>query len=83
MAWTIEQPKKESNFLDLTIMINNNNHIVHKTYEKSLNFHNYLPINSAHPPGTFKSLVVGLIRDWLMNSNTKDYINKQQNLLKD
>ena len=77
MTWTVEQPKKEANFLDLTIMINNNNHIVHKTYEKPLNLHNYLPINSAHPPGTFKSLVVGFIRRyWLMNSNSKDYIKQ-------
>ena len=41
MTWRVEQPKKEANFLDLTIMINNNNHIVHKTYDKTLSLHNY------------------------------------------
>ena len=30
MTWTVEQPKKETNCLDLTIEINNKNHIVHK-----------------------------------------------------
>ena len=77
MTWTVEKPKKETHFLDLTIKINDKNFITHKTYEKPLNLHNYLPTNSAHPPGTFKSLVVGFIRRyWLMNSETKDFINQ-------
>ena len=77
MTWTIEQPKKETNFLDLTITIQDTKEITHKTYEKPLNLHNYLPTNSAHPPGTFKSLIVGFIRRyWLMNSNINDYINQ-------
>ena len=74
MSWTVKTPKKETNFLNLSIIINKNNHITHKTYKKPLNLHNYLPVNSAHQPGTFKSLVVGFIRRyWLMNSNIKDF----------
>ena len=77
MTWTMEKPKKETHFLDLTIKINEKNKITHKTYEKPLNLHHYLPTNSAHPPGTFKSLVVGFLRRyWLMNSDTKNYINQ-------
>ena len=49
----------------------------HKTYKKPLNLHNYLPTNSAHLLGTFKSLVIGFLRRyWLMNSDTKKYINQ-------
>ena len=62
MIWTVEHPKNETNFLDVTITINKDNPITHKTYENPLNLHNYLPTNSAHPSDTFKSLVVFFLR---------------------
>ena len=48
-----------------------------KTIKKSLYLHNYLPLSSAHPPGTFKNMVVGFIqRYWLMNSQRLDFIKQ-------
>ena len=77
MTWTIEQPKKETNLLDLIIIIHNTKGITHKINEKNCNLHNYLPTNSAHPACTFKSLIVGFIRRYrLVNSTATDYINQ-------
>ena len=77
MNWSVETPSNNTNFLDITVTINNKNHLIHKTYEKPLNPHNYLSIYSAHVPGTFKSLIIGFSRrDWLMNSDKKDFTNQ-------
>ena len=77
MNWSVDKPSNKTNFLDLTITINNKSHLTHKTYEKPLNLHNYLSKHSAHPPGTFKSLIVGFFRRyWLMNSEEKDFVNQ-------
>ena len=48
-----------------------------KTYEKPNNLHLYVPANSAHPTGTMKSLITGMIRRyWLQNTNKNDFIKQ-------
>ena len=79
LHWEVYKPSKTVDFLDITIQITNNYDITTKTFEKELNLHNYLPSNSAHPPGTPKSLIIGfLTRYWIQNTKRRDYINQVQ-----
>ena len=79
LHWEVSKPSKTVDFLDITIQITNNYDITTKTFEKELNLHNYLPSNSAHPPGTPKSLIIGfLTRYWIQNTKRRDYINQVQ-----
>lgn len=79
LNWEVSKPLKTVNFLDITIQITNNYDIITKTFEKELNLHNYLPANSAHPPGTPKSLIIGfLTRYWIQNTKREDFIKQVQ-----
>ena len=77
LEWETENPSKQTNFLDLTIKFDKNGKLFTKTFEKQNNLHLYVPANSAHPTGTLKSLVMGMIRRyWLQNTNKTDFIKQ-------
>ena len=45
-----------------------------KTHQKELNLYLYIPPHSAHPPGTLRSLIHGLLRKyWIQNTNPSDF----------
>ncbi len=50
-----------------------------KTHQKELNLYLYIPPHSAHPPGTLRSLIHGLLRKyWIQNTNPSDFRNITQ-----
>jgi hypothetical protein len=57
MTWTVEEPSKSINFLDLTITVEKDGSFTTKTYVKARNLHLYIPPASAHPKGVLKSLI--------------------------
>ena len=45
-----------------------------KTFQKPNNLYLYLPPHSAHPPGTVRSLIFGLLKKyWLQNTDPDDF----------
>ena len=75
LKWTVERPSTTVDFLDVTININKKTgKIVTKSYQKPMNLHLYLPSASAHPPGSYKGLIIGTLRRyWLQNTKTTNY----------
>jgi hypothetical protein len=68
LQWIVNEPSKNTVFLDLNISINQSA-IQTSTYQKSLNLYLYIPPRSAHPPSCLKGLISGeLRRYWLQNS---------------
>ena len=81
LRWEVEKRSKEIDFLDLTISINEKNHIMTKTYRKPQNIYQYIPQRSAHPPGVGRAIIFGCTRRYrLQNSLREDYL-EQINLL--
>ena len=73
-TWTVDDPCKEVNFLDLNINVDHKGLITTKTFQKKMNFYLYIPPYSAHPPGLFKSIIYSTIRRyWIQNSIWKDF----------
>lgn len=63
-----KKPNKNIDFLDLTILVQNNGMIITKTYQKSMNLHLYLLPHSSYPPKLFKSIIYSTIQKyWLKN----------------
>ena len=74
LVWNTERLSKQSNFLDLTITIENDGSISTRTYQKPMNLFLYIPANSAHPPGQLQSLIYGLMKTYLhQNSKWSDF----------
>ncbi len=72
LEWVIEEPSKETIFLDLTLNLQNSR-IYTRTYQKEMNLYLYIPAHSAHPPSCLNGLISGeMFRYWLQNS-TKDF----------
>jgi hypothetical protein len=79
LQWESSGLSKSTNFLDLTISINNDGTLYTKTYQKPTNLHLYIPPNSAHPPGVLKSIIYGnLRRYWLQNTRITDFMEITQ-----
>ena len=75
LEWVVDVPKREQDFLDLTLSIRNGE--VHsRTYQKWMNLYLYIPPHSAHPSSCLKGLIFGiLIRYWQQNTDTKDFVD--------
>ena len=74
LTWKTTDLSKTTDFLDLTITIDNEGHITTKTFQKKMNLYLYLPHHSAHPPGMLRSLLIGCLRRyWLQNSDFDDF----------
>jgi hypothetical protein len=58
LEWVIEEPSKETNFLDLNLNLQYSR-IYTKTYQKEMNLYLYIPAHSAHPPSCLKGLMSG------------------------
>jgi hypothetical protein len=75
LEWEAEPPKREVNFLDLTIRIEADGNLTFKTYVKPQNLFLYIPLQSAHPKGVLKSLIHGRLQNYAMqNSLRADFI---------
>ena len=75
LNWDIEEPSTTTDFLDLTLSIDNDGLVTTKTFQKDMNLFLYIPPNSAHPPGMIKSLIYGLLRTYkLQNTYHKDFL---------
>ena len=76
LDWTVEKPSKTTDFLDLTILIENNGAISTKTFIKPMCLHLYIPPASAHPKGVLKSLIFGNIRRyWNQCTYERDFLH--------
>jgi len=68
LEWLTEEPSKQTNFLNLTIHLQQNK-ITTSTYQKELNLYLYIPPLSAHPSSCFKGLINGeIFKYWTQNS---------------
>jgi hypothetical protein len=75
LKWKIEERCKETNFLDMTIIITNNGKIKTKPYQKEMNLYLYIPPSSAHPAGMIKGLIYSAIRRYKrQNTDRKDFV---------
>ena len=73
LRWEFEELSESVNFLDLTITIKHNR-ITTRTFQKALNLYQYIPPNSAHPPGMMEGIIYGLMRNYRrQNTTTQDY----------
>jgi hypothetical protein len=61
LRWDFSELSSTVNFLDLTISISIDNHIITDLFEKPLNLHLYLPPASLHPPGVLNGLTKGAL----------------------
>lgn len=62
LEWVISDRTRQVNFLDITVMLQEDGQTTTRLYEKALNLYLYLPPHSAHPPGVLKGLVCGMIK---------------------
>ena len=75
LRWTINEPAKTAIFLDLTITIEDSR-IITRTYQKPMNLFLYLPGPSAHPHGTIKGTIYGMLRRYRQhNTYYADYLH--------
>lgn len=73
LEWECTKLSESVDFLDLTITIVNGK-IEFKTYQKPLNLYQYIPPQSAHPPGMLKGLIIGNVgRYYIQNTHLEDY----------
>jgi len=73
LTWECDEPSTSVDFLDLTVEIRDGSFIT-KTYQKPMNLYQYIPPNSAHPPGMIKGMIYGILRQYyLQNSKLEDY----------
>ena len=80
LTWKINNRSDSVTFLDVNITIRDNA-LSYTMSEKAENFHLYLPVRSAHPPGVLQGLVSGYIyRARLLCSDIKDTNQKIQDL---
>jgi hypothetical protein len=69
LTWSIKEPSKQVNFLDLIINLDKST-ISFSTYKKPLNLYLYIPPLSAHPNSCLKGLIKGeLQRYWTLNNH--------------
>jgi hypothetical protein len=74
LEWTVEEPSKNTHFLDLNINIQGSA-IRFSTYQKPLNLYLYIPPSSAHPTSCLKGLIKGELQCYWLQNNPKDFEN--------
>jgi hypothetical protein len=74
LKWVIEEPSKNTHFLDLNINIQGHS-IVTETYQKAMNLYLYIPPSSAHPPSCLKGLIAGELRRYWSQNNPVTFQN--------
>lgn len=76
-TYTISKSKIE--YLDLNIMIDENNKLQHSTHQKLLNKYGYIKQTSNHPIHTFKSWIVSELNRYSINSSSFGRYNLTKN----
>jgi hypothetical protein len=74
LKWKIEDPSKQTVFLDLELKIHNTSFIT-KTYQKDMNLYLYIPPLSAHPSSCFKGLLTGKTHHYWLQESPSDFQN--------
>ena len=69
LSWEFEELSESVNFLDLTITIEHNR-ITTRTFQKALNLYQYIPPNSAHPPGMMEGIIYGHLPNYRRQNTT-------------
>jgi hypothetical protein len=83
LKWEFSKRESTSNFLDLHISITESANIKTKIYEKAENLYLYLPASSAHPFGTLKGLIHGMVyRTVRLTSDRNDQSTELQFLVR-
>jgi hypothetical protein len=72
LKWSLEEPTRKTNFLDLNIEIKHSN-LHFSTFQKPLNLHLYIPPLSAHPQSCIKGLIAGEIRRYWIQNTPNDF----------
>lgn len=74
LEWISESPSESVDFLDLTFTIKPDGMLEHKTFQKPMNLHLYIPPNSAHSIEMFEGVIYGQLRHFhLQNSSREDF----------
>ena len=68
LRWEVEERCNQIDFLDLTIWINKENRIMTKTFRKPQNIYQYIPKQSAHPPGVGRAIIFGCMRRYRLQN---------------
>ena len=75
VTWNTERLSMQTNFLNLTISIDEDGFTSTKPFQKKMNLFLYIPAHSARPPGVTKSLVFGLLKTYMFqNAHYTDFI---------
>lgn len=79
LKWKTEELTKEVNFLDLTIMLDENTALATKTYKMEDNLYVHQTSNSCQPLSILKSFVYGqLHRYFWQNVYKEDFIKNSE-----
>ena len=81
LEWDVIERSKNVNFLDLTISINDDRRIEHRTFQKAMNLYLYLPATSAHPPSVIRGMIYGLLRKYREQNTHREHYIKMAVLL--
>ena len=75
LCWTFSKHSTEVDFLDITIVIPPNLDIQTQLNEKAMNLYLYLPLHTAHPPGTLSRTFASMLL-WVhcLTSNINDIV---------
>ena len=74
LRWDVERPSLSVDFMDVTLTIRNGS-VESTTFQKKRNLYLYLPPASAHPAGTIKGTIYGLIgRYFAHNTHRRDFL---------
>ena len=73
LTWTFEEPSKSVNFLDLTILIEENE-IVTNTYQKALSLYQYIIPLYNNPPKMIEDITYILLRKYKKEYLEEDYL---------
>jgi hypothetical protein len=83
LPWEVNEPTRETSFLDLYITIQPDGKFTTRTFIKPMNLHLYIPPESAHSQGVLKSLIFGnVFRYWLQNSDPADFVSTTRDFYK-
>jgi hypothetical protein len=75
LNWEVEQPATKVDFLDLTIMIQDDGTIATKTFQKMMNLNIYRTPESGQPESIIRSFVYGALhRYFWQNTSEWDFI---------
>ena len=75
LEWELEEKSNSVVFLDLRLTVNKERFIKTTLYQKPMELHLFIPLNSMHPPGVLYSHLCGnILRIFCLNSDEEDRV---------